>query len=189
MANQILLELGTQIRFVGAGFSPADSGTNWTRGTPTDVALTVSAVASAAARQSAKFDFGENWAEGFSVKAAVDYTGETPSATGRTSFYIAPSSSSTAGDGNVAGNSGGDAACPDGALGSITLVEFLLMCDFVGDLMTHDGAVVQNGLVNKHFRPTDRYAQLIQVNNGGDAYEADGVEAHVVFDPVPAEIQ
>lgn len=189
MANEVLLKVGTQIRFCVAGsFSPADAGTNWTIGTPTDVALTLSAVASAGARQSAKVDLGATRAEEYEVLGCVDFTDETPSATGSIDYYWAPSTSGTAGNGNVAGNSGGDAAAPDGALGSITLAEFLLQCQYIGSLATHDGAVVQNGYVGR-FSPTSRYGQLIVVNNGGDAFEADDVEMHQVFNPIIREIQ
>jgi hypothetical protein len=189
VANEILQKVGSQIRFCVAGsFSPADPGTDWTIGTPTDVALTLSAVASAAGRQSTKVDLGATRAAAYEVLGCVDYTGETPSATGRTDYYWAPSTSGTTGTGNVAGNSGTDGACPDGALGSITLAEFLLQCVYIGSLSTHDGAVVQNGFVGV-LRPTGRYGQLIVVNNGGDVYEADDVEAHQVFNPIVDEIQ
>ena len=182
MADQTY-EVGTQIRFSGSGFSPADSGTDWTIGTPTDVDLSLSAVGPDAARQSAKADLGANRAPEYEVLAAVDFTGETPTAGERVDFYWATSTSATVGNGNVAGNSGSDAACPDGALGSITLDEFLLMCDLIGSLTIHDGAVVQNGYVGR-FSPTNRYGQMIVVNRSGDAFEADNVEAHVVMNPI-----
>jgi hypothetical protein len=189
MANEILQKVGGQIRFCVAGsFSPADAGTNFTIGTPTDVALTLSAVASAAARQSAKCDLGATRAARYEVLGCVDYTGETPSATGQIDYYWAPSTNATAGNGNVAGNSGGDAACPDGALGSITLAEFLKQCQYIGSLFTHDGACVQNGVVGV-FAPSSRYGQLVVVNNGGDAFEADDVEAHQVFNAIIDESQ
>jgi len=189
MANEILQKVGTQIRFcVAASLSPADAGTNWTIGTPTDVALTLAGVASAAGRQSAKVDLGEKRAAAYEVLGCVDYTGETPSATGHIAYYWAPSTSATAANGNVAGNSGGDAAAPDGALGSITLTEFIAQCIFIGHLRTHDGASVQNGFVGI-LRPTSRYGQLIVVNNGGDAFEEDDVEMHQVLNPIVDEVQ
>ena len=189
MANEILQKVGTQIRFcVSGSFSPADNGTNHTIGSPTNVTLTLSGVVNAAGRQSNKVDLGARRAAAYEVLGCVDYTGETPSATGRTDYYWAPSTSSTTGDGNVAGNSGVDGVAPDGALGSITLAEFLLQCVYIGSLFTHDGAVVQNGYVGI-LRPTSRYGQLIVVNNGGDTYEADDVEMHQVFNPIVDEVQ
>jgi hypothetical protein len=189
LSNEVLVKVGTQIRFFVTGsFSPADAGTNSSVGTPTDVVLTLSGVANGAARQSTKFDFGATRAARYSLIGCVDYTGETPSATGQVDYYLAPSAVSTQGNGNVAGNSGADAACPDGALGSITLAEFLKQCLYIGSLYTHDGAVVQNGFVGV-FSPPERYGQLIVVNNGGDAFEADDVEMHQVMNPIVDEIQ
>lgn len=189
MANEILLKVGAQIRFCVAGsFSPADAGTNWTIGTPTDAAITLAGVANGAGRQSIKIDLGATRAKAYEVLGCVDFTDETPSATGTVDYYWAPSTSGTGANGNVAGNSGADAACPDGALGSITLAEFLKQCQWIGQLPCHDGASVQNGLVGV-FSPSSRYGQLIVVNNSGDAFEADDVEMHQVFNPIVDEVQ
>ena len=189
MANEVLVKTGTQIRFFVTGsFSPADNGTNWSQGTPTDVVLTLSAVANAAGRQSAKVDLGATRSEEYTLLGCVDFTGETPTVGLTVDYYWAPSTSGTAGDGNVAGNSGADGAAPDGALGSITLAEFVKQCIFIGSLVVHDGAVVQNGIVGT-FRPMMRYGQLVVVNSSGDAFEADDVEMHQVMVPVIAEIQ
>jgi hypothetical protein len=189
MANELLVKVGTQIRFFVTGsFSPADAGTNWTIGTPTDVVLTLASVANAAGRQSAQVDLGATRAAQYEVLGCVDFTGETPTAGNTVDYYWAPSTSATAANGNVAGNSGGDGACPDGALGSITLAEFLKQCEFIGSLVVHDGAVVQNGFVGV-FSPSSRYGQLIVVNNSGDAFEADDVEAHQVMNPIVDELQ
>lgn len=189
MANEILVKTGTQIRFFVTGsFSPADAATNHTIGTPTDVVLTLASLAAAAGRQSDKVDLGATRAARYSVMAAIDFTGETPGAAGRIDYYWAPSTSGTQANGNVAGNSGADAACPDGALGSITLAEFLLQCQFIGSLLTHDGASVQNGFVGV-FSPAERYGQMIVVNNTADVTEADDVENHVVMNPIIDEVQ
>ena len=190
MANEVLQKVGTQIAFgIAASFNPADDGTNFTDDlTNIDVAITLAALANAAGRQSAKCDLGATRARSYEVLAAVDFTDETPSASGRVDYYWAPSPNATAGNGNVAGNSGADAACPDGALGSITLAEFLLQCQFIGSLATHDGASVQCGLVGV-FSPSSRYGQLIVVNNSGDAFENDDVEMHTVFNPIVDEVQ
>lgn len=189
MPNEVLQKVGSQIRFcVSGSFSPADNGTNWTIGSPTNVALTLNNLGNGAGRQSAKCDLGATRAAAYEVLGCVDFTGETPSATGQVDYYWAPSTSTAAGDGNVAGNSGGDAAAPDGALGSITLAEFLRQCVYIGSLFTHDGASVQNGYVGI-LRPPGRYGQLIVVNNGGDTFEQDDVEAHQVLNPIVDEVQ
>lgn len=193
MANKFLIQdvdaTHTQIRFfVSGSFSPADAATNWTIGTPTDVALTLASVANDAGRQSAKADLGENRARQYAVFGCVDFTGETPTAGETIEYYWAPSTSVTAANGNVAGNSGNDAAAPDGALGSITLDEFIAQCQFIGVLSIHDGASVQNGFVGV-FSPVSRYGQLVVVNRSGDAFEADDVEMHQVMNPLIDELQ
>lgn len=180
--------VGTQIRFFVTGsFSPADVATNWTIGTPTDVVLTCASVADGAARQSDKFDFGANRAPAYECLGCVDFTGETPTAAEVVQYYFAPSTITTQGSGNVAGNSGADGAAPDGALGSITLAEFLKQCQFIGNLIVHDGAVVQNGFVGV-LVPTQRYGQLVIVNESGDAFEADDVEMHQVLNPIIPDV-
>lgn len=194
MANEVLIQdvAGCTIKqirfFITGSFSPADAATNWTIGTPTDVAITLSALAAAAARQSLKVDIGALRARYYSVFGCVDYTGETVTAGGTIDYWWAPSTHATQANGNVAGNSGADAACPDGALGSITLAEFLLWCQWIGQLTVHDGAAVQNGFVGV-FSPATRYGQLIIVNNSDDAFEADDVEMHQVMNPIVDEIQ
>jgi hypothetical protein len=189
MANEVLQKVGTQIRFFVTGsFSPVDAATNWTIGSPTDVVLTLSAVADGAGRQSTKVDLGATRARQYEVLGCVDFTGETPTAGERVDYYWAPSTSTTQANGNVAGNSGADGAAPDGALGSITLAEFLKQCLYIGSLVVHDGAVVQNGFVGI-FSPPGRYGQLVVVNESGDAFEADDVEMHQVMNPIVDEVQ
>jgi len=188
--QQVLQTAGTnkQLRFFVTGsFSPADAATNWTMGTPTDRALTLAAVADAAGRQSLKMDIGTPWAREYDCFGCVDFALENPSATGQIDYYWAPSTHATDANGNVAGNSGLDADCPGGALGSITLLEFLKMCIPIGSLFTHDGASVQNGYVGRFEMPT-QWGQLIVVNNGGDVYENDDVEMHTVLNPVIPDI-
>ena len=195
MPNEILIKdlvgssLEQVIFYVSGSFSPVDSATDWTMGgSPITGVLTLSAVANAAARQSAKVDLGALRARSYSVFGCVDYTGETPVAGERIDYYWAPSTSATQANGNIAGNSGADGACPDGALGSITLAEFLKQCILINSLIVHDGAVVQNGFVGIISPPT-RYGQLIVVNEGDDAFEADDVEMHQVMNPIIEELQ
>lgn len=192
MANEVLLKHKSQIRFSGTGFSPADAGTDFTIGTPTVVSLTLADVADGAARQSAKADLGSTWAAIHECFCAIETeTTPAPSATGTVDLYWAPSTHATAGNGNIAGNSGSDAACPDGALGSITLAEFLKQCLFIGSLFTHDAAAtVQNGYVGRIRMPT-QWGQMITVNNLGNAaaFHSDNVEMHIVLNAIADEIQ
>lgn len=188
MANEVLQKVGTQFAFYVTGdFSPADAGTNYKVGTPTDVLLTLSAVANAAGQQSSKADLGATRARAYECLVSVDYTGETPAA-GTIDIYWAPSVSTTAATGNIAGNSGVDGVAPDGALGSITLADFLLLCEYIGSMVTHDGISVQNGPAGILVSPS-RFGQIILVNNGGDAFEADNVEMGVFLNPIVDEIQ
>ena len=182
MASNLLIVDGTAIVFgVSGSFSPADAGTQHAAAI-TDV-LTLSALADAAGRQSDKVDLTATRAPEYELFAAVDFTGETPTAGNTVDYYWLPSTSGTQANGNIAGNSGADAAAPGGALGSITLAEFILLAVPIGSLTVHDGAVVQNGHVGRLFPPT-RYGQLLVVNNSGDAFEADDVEMHHVLAPV-----
>jgi len=181
----VQVQEGTQIRFfVTASFSPADSGTNFTQGTPTDVALTLASVADGAGRQSAKADLGANRHALYEVLGCVDFTGESPTSGDTVDYYWLPSTSSTAAVGNVAGNSGSDAAAPNGTVPSgLTVAEFAAMGIYIGSLVVSDDAAVQNGYVGA-FSPPTRYGQLLVVNNSGDAFEADDVEMHQIMNPV-----
>lgn len=183
-AGDVTLTVGTQIRFcVAASLSPADAATNLTIGTPTDVALTLASLADGAGRQSAKVDLGANRAESYEIMCSLDWTGETPTAGDTVEFYWAPSTSGTAANGNIFGNSGGDAAAPDGAVGSPTLAEFVRACSFLGVHICSDDGGVQTSYIGR-FYPTSRYGQLIVKNESNDALEADDVENHVVFNPI-----
>ena len=197
MANEVLIQdaagssLSPIVFGANASLDPADDGTNLTDdvGTDTvDVECGLSGVADGAAVQSAKADLGATRAPYYNVMASIDFTDETPTDGAVVEFYWAPSTSGTAGIGNVAGNSGGDAACPDGALNSITLAEFVKLCIFIGNLTVHADGGVQTGFVGT-FSPPTRYGQLIVKNESGDAFEADEVESHVVFMPLVHEIQ
>lgn len=197
MAAEILIQdaagssLSPIVFGVDASLNPADDGTNFTDdiGTDTaDVVLTLAGVAAAAARQSNKVDLGAVRAPEYLLIGVVDFTGETITTPGTVDYYWAPSTNGTAANSNVAGNSGVDADAPGGALGSITLAEFLLQCVDLGSLMLHDGASVQCGPVGV-LRPTTRYGQLIVVNNCDSAFEADDVEMHQVLQPIVPESQ
>lgn len=186
-SHKFVTQVGTEIVIAGpSGFSPADTGTRWSQDTTVDFNITVggggTGLANDAARQSAKIDLGADRAPFYAVLAAVDFTDETPTAGQVVGYHWAPSVIVTAGIGNVAGNSGADALCPNGALGSIELAEFLKQCIFIGNLVIHDGGSVQNGFVGFFSSPT-RWGQLIIHNESGDKMEDDDVEQHTVFLP------
>jgi len=196
-ANEILVQdvagssLSPIVFGADAALDPADDGTNLTDdiGTDTvDVECGLSALADEAAVQSAKADLGATRALYYNVMASIDWTGETPTDGDVVEFYWAPSTASAAGNGNVAGNSGGDATCPDGALNSITDDEFVKLCVFIGSLPAHADGGVQTGFVGR-FSPPTRYGQLVVFNKSGDVFENDEVESHVVFMPLVNELQ
>lgn len=194
MPNEVLIQdvAGSslvQVRFLVAGsFVPVDPATDWTIGTPTDVVLTLASLGISAGRQSTKVDLGAIRAFEYSVFGCVDFTGETPTVDTTVEYWWLPSTNATNANGNVAGNSGVDAAAPGGALGSITLDEFKILGQSIGVLRIHDGGVVQNGYVGT-FSPKERFGQLLVINESGDIFEADDVEMHQVMNPVVTEIQ
>ena len=179
------VSVGTQIRFFVTGsFSPADPGTNYTIGTPTDVVLTLSGLADGAGRQSTKVDLGATRSYAYEVLGCVDFTNEAPTSGNSVDYYWLPSTSTTQANGNVAGNSGADAAAPGGAVpGALSVTEFASMGQYIGSLTVSDDGSVQNGFVGVFF-PSSRYGQLLVVNNSGDVFEADDVEMHQVFNPI-----
>lgn len=193
MANEILVKpvtdtgAGKQIRFcVSGSFAPASNATNWTQGTPTNVALTLSSLGNGAGRQSAKVDLGATHAERYEVLGCISRAGTT---TGRVDYYWAPSASATTATGNVNGNDGTDALIVNQGSGSPTDAEYVALCQFIGSLMVHNEAVVISGYVGT-FRPGGRYGQLIVVNNTGTAFAAaTDTEHHQVFNPILDEIQ
>lgn len=197
MANEVQAKGGTAICLGDSGsFDPADDGINFVPGltTITD-AITLASLADGSGRQSDKIDLNDmvsgtnTWPGRIDVMAAFDWTGETPTSGARVDLYWAPSSHATQGNGNVAGNSGADAAAPGGATPSgITLAEFVRQCIFIGSLYTSDDGAVQGGYIGR-FEPPTQWGQIVVVNNSGDALEADDVENHVVLFPVLDEIQ
>ena len=118
-SGDVLITEGTPIAFGVAGsFSPADVGTDWTHGVGITAVLTLASLADGSGRQSAKVDLGAARAPVLHLLACVDFTGETPVAGDTVDYFWLPSTSGTQGTGNVAGNSGADAAAPDGAVPS-----------------------------------------------------------------------
>lgn len=186
-ANEILLKKGTPIIFgANATLNPVDDANNLTDDVGTDTVdceLAHTALANAAAHQSIKCDLDtggttNKWATTFQVMAVVDFTGETTMVDGNTvDYYWCPSPNATQAIGNVAGNSGADAAVCDGCTVAVTDAEFVKMCMFIGTLVITNNASVQTGYVGQ-FTPPMQHGQLVVFNNSGDSFEADNVEAH-----------
>ena len=172
-----------QIRFLDtATYSPTDPGTDFTIGTPKDVAMDFDTLGNGLGWQSAKVDLDEPWAENYACFGIADI-GVAP-ATGTTiDYYWAPSTSTTQGTGNIYANSGADAAALDGATAAATVVEFVSQCMFIGSLTLSADAVVQNGYVGILSPPT-RAGQLIIVNKSGQAFVAGAIEVAQFLNPL-----
>lgn len=194
MPNELLQKTGDVYAFrVSGSYSPVDPGTDvvGSFSVTANVDLTQAGLTNGQGRQSDKVTLsnvkrGKRWA----CWAVVDYTGETPTAGASVDYYWLPSTSSVEGTGNIAGNSGIDADAPGGALGSITLAEFIDAGALpIGSLIIHDGSVVQNGFVGYLEDLPSPWGQMLVVNNGGDAFENDDVEMCVVLVEIVDELQ
>lgn len=188
--NEVLVKTGTEIVFGAvATWNPADNGTNMSSGDAITDEMGMTTIADGAAVHSIKIDLGATRAARYTVDAAFDFTGETPTAGKTVDLYWAPSPSSTQANGNVAGNSGADAAAVDGPTTTgITVAEFVKQCQFIGSFPVTDDGTVQAGHVGM-FSPAHRHGQMVCFNNSGDAFEADEVEVHIVMTPIVDEIQ
>lgn len=192
-ANEVLLKQGTPIIFGdNDNLNPADDANNLTDDVGTDTAdcdLDHTALANGAAHQSLKCSLGSTWATTFQVMATVDFTGETPVVGKTIDYYWCPSTNATQATGNIAGNSGANAAVCDGCtMTGITDAEYVILCIFIGSFVHTDDTGVATGFVGVLTAPM-QYGQLVVFNNSGDAFEADNVEAHVAFYPLIVEVQ
>lgn len=189
MPNEILIKVGTQLSFAdhAGDFAPA-AGTKLETGTPTDVDLATASVSDAAAVNSDKVDLGATRAAQYSVDAAIEFAA-TPTAGSTVDLYWSPSPISAAGNGNP--------GKPDGVVGAYTgdgagtVAESVKQMQFIGffvstDLPTATGVQVAHVGI---FTPSQRYGQLVLVNNSGAALHSDDVETHVVMTPIVDEIQ
>jgi len=151
-----------------------------------DVQLSLASVANAAARQSTKVDLGENRAQAYHVRAALEMAA-TPTAGNTIELYWSSSQSSTAGNGNPASVTGSDSAY-SGYSSNLTasVRQLILIGVFVCTAQaTSTIQVAEVGL----FSPPERYGSLVVVNNSGAAFHSDDVECHVVLDPILPEVQ
>lgn len=173
-----------QITFAdfGADFSPtAANDLRHASATDTEVQLALASVANAAARQSAKFDFGALRGP-MQARCAFELAA-TPTAGNTISLYIGYSQHSTAATANPGNLSGSDAAYTGY---SSNLAASLRHLDYIGDFVctAQATATVQVGRGSRIFVPKERYGILVVYNNSGAAFHSDDVECHVVLDPV-----
>lgn len=151
-----------------------------------DVEIDLTSLADDAARQGAKFDFGEHRALEYDIRAAFEFAA-TPTAGETVELYLAPSQSSTAANGNPGGVSGVDAVY---AGYSANLDEALPQLQLIGRFVAtvQATATIQKAWCGV-FSPPSRYGSLVVVNRIGAAFHSDVIESHVVFDPVVPEGQ
>lgn len=186
--NDIKLVTGaTQISFAdhAGDFSPAAANV-LESGTPTDVQISLASVADGAARQSAKFDFGATRAEEYTVLAALEFAA-TPTAGEVIELYLAPSTNSTAANGNPGGVSGSDGAYSGYSSNLADSVKELMLIGLFVNTAQATGTVQK--AVCGRFRPPTRYGTLVVKNESGASLHSDDVEMNVVFDPVVSQIQ
>lgn len=188
-AGDVVYQEGTQIWFgVSGSYVGADPGTNLTRGTPTYVTLDLSSLADGAARQSDQVDLGANRAIAYEVLGCIElaiagFTYRVPE------LWWAPSTSGTAANGNVFGNSGADGTVPDGTVGSPSALEFQYACQFIGSWVNADTANYPLAAYIGTFSPMSRYGQLVVVNNTGRQLEVNMEEMHIVFNPIVRHVE
>lgn len=185
MSNNVLYVVGTPIVVADTtDYSPTAART---LGARTDQ-IDVTDLAAAAARQSDKLDFGSTMAMLYEVCVNFEMASD-PAAGGSLDLYLSPSHSGTANVGNIGLCTGADAAYA--ATGGYTLAELLAQLQVIGKVpiaIQNDADGVQSAFVNI-FSPTNRYGNLVVVNNASVALHSDAVEFAVRFSPIIAQIQ
>lgn len=152
--------------------------------------LDLTSVASAAARQGAKADFGVTKAGmKYAVYVGIEIVGSAASQE-TIDFYHASSPSGTAGDANPGGTTGADADYT-GTSGD-SLDDSLDQLLPIGSLVTtaDNTTTVQYGMVGiVNGDEIERYGMPVVVNNSTGALMTDAVEMYVVYVPITPDIQ
>ena len=151
-----------------------------------EVQFSLASLANAAFRQSAKFDFGENWAQLYQARAAFEMAA-TPTAGRTINCWLAYSQSATAGNGNSGNASGSDAAYT--GYSSNAAASVLQLHQISAFVLTGQAAATVQEIEGWAFEPKGRYACLILQNDGGSAFDSDDIQSHIVFNPIVTEIQ
>lgn len=173
------LSAPAQILFSGSGYSPATNNVI-ERGSATAVTLTISGVADAAARQSAKADLGATWATRYAVKAAIEFH-TAPTAGEVVQFFWSNSDSATAAVGNEGNATGSDAAY---AGYDANLADSIRNLVYIGALPVVNDIVVHIMTVG-YLDATNRHGSLIIVNESGQTLAGtDGIESAVALTPI-----
>lgn len=192
MANKLLIQAqdGTpkQISFAdhAGDFSPTAANVIEI-GTPTDVQMALASVTNTSYAQSAKFDFGENRADEYAVRIAIEIAA-TPTAGNALEFWIGYSPSATTGTGNPGGLSGSAGSYTGYSSNADASVRQL---DYIGAAIVTSQATgnVQLIEVQGIVRPKERYGMLVIRNGSGASFHSDDVEINIVLDPIIPELQ
>lgn len=161
-------------------------GTPITLGTNSNTAvLTMKNIATAAYQQSAKFDFGANFAHLWSADLTNKFA-SAPTAGLTCKVWIGYSSSGTAATGNVGNCTGSDAAYAGYSGG--TAAQSLLQLDPLGQMVLDANAGPQSGQLAQ-FVPKKRYGYVVWQNASGKTTTNVDADHVLTLSPVNARIE
>jgi len=158
------------------GAAPTTAANSLIVGTPTDVQIDLTGIATDAFWQSAKADFGATRSPLYRMDACIEFTSAAVAGE-YVDFFWAASNSGTAGTGNAANITGAD--------GSYTETNDLLaQLTYIGSL-TCDAATIVIGFVG-FLIPSLRYGSLVVGNRNTTSLAGAGVmdETHIVLTPM-----
>lgn len=149
-------------------------------------AISLASVANAAARQSAKIDFGASRARRYRVVVECELAA-TPTAGNAIELYMGWSNSGTAGTDNPAGLSGSDAAYTGQ---SSNLAASLKQLAYLGDaivsaLATTTVQRIEVGIIETR----GRYGCLVVNNNSGAAFHSTNTNQAIRFIPLEDTVE
>lgn len=181
MPNTILHKTGTPIVVADATDWPVGGAHGFGND---DYQLDLTSIANAAARQSAKIDFGATRARLYAIAVGLEFA-VAPTAGSVVEFYLSPSASATAGTGNDGGAGGTDAAYK-----AAEEAEWKKQLIHIGSLVcTADATTVVQIQHLGFFTPPERYGSIVVVNNSAQALHSDAVEMFVALIPIIDEVQ
>lgn len=144
-------------------------------------ALTLASLANGSYRQSAKFDLGATYAQGYAVHAFLEMAA-TPTAGNTVDIWANPSTSATAATDNCGGCSGSDAAYTgysSDAAASVKQLQFVGSGVFAARATT----TVQKIFVGNWY-PSQRYNSLVVLNGAGSAVHSNDANCVITLTPL-----
>lgn len=186
MANEIKIKNGTEYSFQSSSYSPTGNN-DLSNGTPTVVDLSLSSIASGAAKNSDQLDLGTTRARTYHLIAALEFF-SAPGAGETVDFYWSPSFNSSVAVGNPGHSDGIDGAYTGDGGG--TVAESVLQMQYIGTMILTDLVGVQIADIGM-FHPNARYGQLIIVNNTATVAicATDDIESSILMVEILDEIQ